>query len=123
MCPDRRSLPKVAYRKSKTLVFHPPPIAARRESVPMQKVRTRLVNFRVTDEEFEQLKSACDRQGARCLSDFARNSMLTNPTLDHESVVNKVVVLERRIASLETSMSRLHNALAGSDVEFSVSDK
>lgn len=89
----------------------------------MQKVRTRLVSFRVTDEEFEQLKTACDRQGARCLSDFARNSMLTNPTLDPEKVVSKVVVLERRIVNLETSMSRLHQALTGSDIELSVSEK
>jgi hypothetical protein len=89
----------------------------------MQKVRTRLVNFRVTDEEFEQLKSACDRQGARCLSDFARSAMLTSPNLDPESFVSKFGVLERRVTSLETSMSRLHNALAGSDVELSVSEK
>ena len=89
----------------------------------MQKVRTRLVNFRVTDEEFAQLKSACDRQGARCLSDFARNAMLTSPNLDPESFVSKFVVLERRIASLETSMSRLHSALAGVDGELSVSEK
>jgi hypothetical protein len=89
----------------------------------MQKVRTRLVNFRVTDEEFEQLKSACDRQGARCLSDFARSAMLTSPKLDPESFVSRFVVLERRITSLEASMSRLHNALAGSGAELSVSEK
>ena len=89
----------------------------------MQKVRTRLVSFRVTDEEFEQLKSACDRNGSRCLSEFARSSMLTNPNRDPENVISKVVVLERRIASLETSMSRLHNALADADVELSVSEK
>src|SRR5450759_4168274 len=45
----------------------------------MEKVRGRLVNFRVTDDEFEQLKTACDRQGARCLSAFARKIMLNAP--------------------------------------------
>jgi hypothetical protein len=75
----------------------------------MQKVRTRIVNFRVTEEEFEQLRSACDRQGARCLSDFARSAMLASPNLDPESVVSKLVVLEGRLASLETSVSRLHH--------------
>ena len=68
----------------------------------MQKIRNRLVNFRVTEEEFELLKSACDRQGSRCMSDFVRNSMLSSPDLDPESVVTKVVTLDRRIAALET---------------------
>jgi len=89
----------------------------------MQKVRTRLVNFRVTDEELEQLRSACDRQGARCLSDFARSSMLASPTFDPENVVSRVVVLEQRIASLEISISRLHTALVVSDVDLSLSEK
>ena len=89
----------------------------------MQKIRTRLVNFRVTDDEFAQLKSASDRHGARCLSEYARSSMLTDPSDDPESVISKVVVLERRIATLETSMSRLHHALAGGDIEISASEK
>ena len=83
----------------------------------MQKVRTRLVNFRVTDQELEQLKSASDRQGARCLSDFARKVMLSGPTLDPESLATKFVAIERRIANLETSMSRLHDVFAGSNAE------
>ncbi len=68
----------------------------------MQKIRNRLVNFRVTEEEFEQLKSASDRQGARCLSHFVRDVMLSNPNFDPESVVTKVVTLDRRITELET---------------------
>src|ERR1017187_9362681 len=47
----------------------------------MSTARTRLVNFRVTDEEFERLKTASGRQGARCLSDFARGVMLGSPNL------------------------------------------
>ena len=68
----------------------------------MQKVRNRLVNFRVTEEEFDRLKSACDRQGARCLADFVRNMMLSSPDLDSESVVTKIITLDRRVAALET---------------------
>jgi hypothetical protein len=36
------------------------------------KRRTRTVNFRLSPEEFEQLKRACSAEGARSLSDFAR---------------------------------------------------
>lgn len=70
----------------------------------MQKIRNRLVNFRVTEEEFEQLKSACDRQGARCLSHFVRDVMLSRPNFDPESMVTKVVALDRRLAELETRL-------------------
>lgn len=46
------------------------------EDQVMNNLRTRLVNFRVTDQEFEEIKSACDRNGARCISDFVRSRML-----------------------------------------------
>ena len=68
----------------------------------MQKIRNRLVNFRVTEEEFEQLKSACDHQGARCLSHFVRDVMLSNPNFNPETMATRVVSLDRRITDLET---------------------
>jgi hypothetical protein len=83
----------------------------------MQKVRGRLVNFRVTDDEFEQLKTACDRQGARCLSAFARKVMLSAPDALAEDYDRKLAVLDRRLSTLEVSLLRLFNALAISSVE------
>lgn len=38
--------------------------------------RNRLVNFRVTEEEFTQLKDACRLSSARSVSDFARGAVL-----------------------------------------------
>lgn len=67
----------------------------------MQKVRNHLVNFRVTDEELEQIKNACDRQGARCLSHFVRDLVLGSPHVDSENVVTKIAGLDRRITALE----------------------
>jgi hypothetical protein len=81
----------------------------------MQKVRGRLVNFRVTDEEFSQLKVACDRQGARCLSAFARKLMLSATSDNGESHDEKLRELDRRLSTLEDSMSRLFGALSGSN--------
>lgn len=40
------------------------------------KPRNRLVNFRLSEEEFESLKAACQASGARSLSDFARSAVL-----------------------------------------------
>jgi hypothetical protein len=73
----------------------------------MPNLRSRIVNFRVTDEEFEQMKSAQARQGARCMSDFARTTVLASTTVDGEHVGNRLLELERRVASLEFMTSRL----------------
>ncbi|MBM3726941.1 MAG: hypothetical protein FJW40_16150 [Acidobacteria bacterium] len=40
------------------------------------KPRNRLVNFRLSEEEFDQLRSACATNGARSISDFARSAVL-----------------------------------------------
>jgi hypothetical protein len=88
----------------------------------MLRTRTRLVTFRLTDDELERLKIACARQGARCLSDFSRNTMLGN-LVNSESMNEKMLDQERRILALEASMSRLVNALAGSNADLAVSER
>jgi hypothetical protein len=77
----------------------------------MQKVRARLVNFRVTDDEFQQLKLACDRQGERCLSAFARKVMLSVPEANPQEIATQLAEFDRRLSTLEVSLSRLFNAL------------
>lgn len=87
----------------------------------MRKPRTRLVNFRVTDEEFERLKAACDSVGARCLSDFARSLMLGNgdrasaPAADD----NKLISFHRRLEVLERDMTRVAAELADTQAQLS----
>jgi hypothetical protein len=39
------------------------------------KRRTKLVSFRVSDEEYEKLQGACVAEGARSISDFARAAL------------------------------------------------
>ena len=82
----------------------------------MQKVRTRCVNVRVTDEEFERLKTACAQRGDRCLSDFARQVMLEGAA-PREISADRLQSFERRLAVLEDSISRLSNAFACPAVE------
>ena len=43
------------------------------------KPRNRLVNFRVSEDEFKSLREACETGGARSISDFARCAVLTTP--------------------------------------------
>jgi len=83
----------------------------------MQKIRSRLVNFRVTDEEFEQLKTAATVQGARCLSEFARLVMLGTatgryPPAAQEPLDCKLSLFDRRLNVLESNVARLVDALA-----------
>jgi hypothetical protein len=84
----------------------------------MSKARTRLVNFRVTDEEFERLKADSGLQGARCLSDFARNLMLGQHNLHPAagsyagSYDDRLLSFDRRLAALERSMNRVVDALS-----------
>jgi hypothetical protein len=89
----------------------------------MQKVRGRLVNFRVTDDEFEQLKIACDRHGARCLSAFARKMILNAGTPNGENHADELAALDRRLSILEESMSRLFGALTGSSLNVHAAQK
>ena len=77
----------------------------------MRKIRTRLVNFRVTEEEYEQLVTASDRQGARCLSDFARSIMFGG------SYDDRLLSLDQRLTGLERSMARLVDAVSGSHLQ------
>jgi hypothetical protein len=85
----------------------------------MSKARTRLVNFRVTDEEFARLKSTSDQQGARCLSDFARAVIFGHPEIHAPAgwYDERLVSFDRRLTALERSMSRLTDALANSQGE------
>ena len=80
----------------------------------MSKTRTRLVNFRLTDEEFEQLKTASSRQGARCVSDFVRYVIMTPPNHCPASISydDNLLSFERRVTTLEQSMTRFIESLS-----------
>ena len=87
----------------------------------MNMIRRRLVNVRVTDQEFERIKTASDRQGARCISEFARTVMLGDAKPDAASdagdsidLQDKLLSFERRLGMLELYVSRLHDALPNS---------
>jgi hypothetical protein len=86
----------------------------------MQKVRSRLINFRVTDEEFERLKSAAATQGSRCLSEFARCVMLgTGPitAADVQSLDGKLSVFDQRLNVLESDVARILDTLGSANTK------
>ena len=67
------------------------------------KPRNRLVNFRVSEDEFNSLREASESGGARSISDFARCAVLTNQTANPE----KDEVLRIRLALIEEKMGEV----------------
>jgi hypothetical protein len=66
------------------------------------KRRDRIVVFRVTDEEHQQLQHACETSGNRNLSEFVRLELLNRLQSKRMARAN-IAGLERRLSELEAS--------------------
>jgi hypothetical protein len=82
--------------------------------------RNRLVNFRLSQEEFEKLKAACSEYGARSVSDFARSSVLRSLEQFQEVSCGRACDLEHKVVELEARVEqllRLVTAVSGESPE------
>jgi hypothetical protein len=72
--------------------------------LPVFQPRTRLVNFRVSEDEFVRLKEGSLRAGARSVSDFARAAVLTEvaagPSLPILELSHRWTRLEQRLDAI-----------------------
>ena len=84
------------------------------------KPRTRLVNFRLTEEEYQHLTAACSLRGSRSLSDFARSAVLRladSPGQSAGYLPGRLTTLDDKVLELESCIMRLVNMLsAGGDL-------
>lgn len=86
--------------------------------MPVFKPRNRLVNFRLSEEEFEKLRASCSLYGARSLSDFARAAVMrsvtggghTSPETADPTMDRKMNDLESRIGELSRLVESLRNS-------------
>jgi hypothetical protein len=69
------------------------------------KRRDRIVVFRVTDEEHEQLQQACESNGNRNLSEFVRLELL-NRVQSRKAARANMAGLEKRLSDLEATYSQ-----------------
>ena len=72
--------------------------------------RNRLVNFRLSEVEFEKLKAACARQGARSLSEFARAAVLRSLDEPREfapAPYPRLSSLDQKVAELEIRLEQI----------------
>ena len=75
----------------------------------IQKPRTRLVNIRLSEEEFASLQRATNESGARSISDFCRNAILKSSGGTGQQDLHEV---ERRLGQLEGTMTQLADRLS-----------
>jgi hypothetical protein len=91
----------------------------------LHKLKNRIINFRVTDEELARLKTASDLHGARCLSEFARTVMLGTASGAEgdrcieeklQSLDGRLQSLNGRLVSVESDLSRIETLLFTEDM-------
>ena len=76
----------------------------------MLKRRSRMVSFRLSEEEYEGLKHICITVGARSLSDIARDAvqrLLTNGAEPKNDGDAQVRLLNQRMDALDQEVKRL----------------
>ncbi len=75
--------------------------------------RTRLVNFRLSEDEYQTLKEAAIRQGARSISDFARGAILNsvaNPRTENGSL--DLAGLDRKVSEIQGTVEKISGFLS-----------
>lgn len=81
----------------------------RRSILPAR--RSRLVTFRVSDDEYEDLSRSCILHGARSLSDFARASVLQNVQASRSPATTlrgDLVTISKKLSDLDTLLTDVH---------------
>ena len=80
------------------------------------KRRSRMISFRVSEDEYAGLKNLCVNEGARSVSDMARDAvhrLITNHSRPNHQLETVVQVLQGRIEALDLEVKRLGKALNG----------
>lgn len=69
------------------------------------KRRDRTVIFRLTQDEYDNLETACRRRGARTLSDYARSELLQAVERDESEVMRELSDMRTRLERMEGLLS------------------
>ena len=79
------------------------------------KPRTRIVTFRLAEEEFERIKNLCVAEGARSMSDYARtslcNSIAARGAHEDGGLDARVGRLDRKVEELDQAVKVLTQLL------------
>jgi hypothetical protein len=88
--------------------------------------RSRMISFRLTQEEYEKFRRVCFTHGIRSVSEMARaaiNLLLQEPArAPHEAIESRVAELEARVHMLFLELKRLdRNAVSLPDLSSTLS--
>ena len=75
--------------------------------MPVLKPRNRVVVFRLTQDEYQELKTVSSVRGARNISDFARSELLN--AIGHD----RLSTVDQRLLNLESTLQRVAQLLEG----------
>jgi hypothetical protein len=78
------------------------------------KRKSRMISFRVSEEEYAGLKSLCVNEGARSVSDMARDAVHRLKARDvpaNQQFETLVQLLQHRVEALDQEVKRLGMAL------------
>lgn len=75
------------------------------------KRRTRLVSFRLSDEEYERVQGACMAEGARSISEFARAALQRPAETERTPVSNGENTMDAGTRELVETMKELTREL------------
>jgi hypothetical protein len=101
--------------------------------MPVLKRRTRIVSFRLSEEEYEVLFASCVSNGARSLSDYARSATCRpldkgKPSAADRKAERSIRQLRNRVDELDRVIQQLtiqidpHRALEGEPVRMDRTD-
>jgi hypothetical protein len=80
------------------------------------KRKNKMLSFRLSDEEYDALRSVCESHGVRSLSDFARlaidNLIAGGGPSPHAAVETRLNALDSRLQVLDLAVGRLAGLLA-----------
>ena len=71
--------------------------------------RSRVVYFRVSEEEYRQINELCEKRGARNVSDLVREAMGLMVKADGNGFEREVT---RRLSELEESLDKLNRSMS-----------
>ncbi len=80
----------------------------------MNQNRSRLVSFRISPDELENLRVACLLHGARNLSDFARGAVLdlSGPRAQQQAhLLDRFSAMELRMTEMQSALQQTHEAI------------
>jgi hypothetical protein len=79
------------------------------QPLALSKRRTRTIIFRVTQQEYDRLKTECDASGVRSLSEYARSELLRGDQSESVNALSSQLLsdIERKLGDLFDSTKQI----------------